>query len=181
MSLQLTSGRMATFSDGVIAVIITVMVLDLNRSLPNTYASWRRSDKAGNFLGSLCRSHSAFVPLAYSRDDDACRCRGFMAYSIKTGFGNDARQKQGSVSLTATAFRDLIIYRGIPIAIFLSWVRVTRRSAHQVIQLKNRSDLEKGWRRSFFDIHIWNIPKGLRESLVTNRGTHDHYATIDEN
>jgi uncharacterized membrane protein len=29
MSLQLTSGRMATFSDGVIAVIITVMVLDL--------------------------------------------------------------------------------------------------------------------------------------------------------
>jgi hypothetical protein len=58
MSLQLTSGRMATFSDGVIAVIITVMVLDLNRSLPNTYASWRRSDKAGNFLGSLCRSHS---------------------------------------------------------------------------------------------------------------------------
>lgn len=29
MSLQLTVGRMATFSDGVIAVIITVMVLDL--------------------------------------------------------------------------------------------------------------------------------------------------------
>lgn len=29
MSLQLTSGRMAAFSDGVIAVIITVMVLDL--------------------------------------------------------------------------------------------------------------------------------------------------------
>jgi uncharacterized membrane protein len=29
MSLQLTAGRMATFSDGVIAVIITVMVLDL--------------------------------------------------------------------------------------------------------------------------------------------------------
>lgn len=29
MSLQLTAGRMAAFSDGVIAVIITVMVLDL--------------------------------------------------------------------------------------------------------------------------------------------------------
>jgi len=29
MSLQLTAGRMASFSDGVIAVIITVMVLDL--------------------------------------------------------------------------------------------------------------------------------------------------------
>lgn len=29
MSLQLTAGRMTTFSDGVIAVIITVMVLDL--------------------------------------------------------------------------------------------------------------------------------------------------------
>jgi uncharacterized membrane protein len=29
MSLQLTAGRMATFSDGVIAVIITVMVLEL--------------------------------------------------------------------------------------------------------------------------------------------------------
>lgn len=29
MSLQLTSGRMAAFSDGVIAVIITIMVLDL--------------------------------------------------------------------------------------------------------------------------------------------------------
>jgi len=29
MALQLTAGRMATFSDGVIAVIITVMVLDL--------------------------------------------------------------------------------------------------------------------------------------------------------
>jgi uncharacterized membrane protein len=29
MSLQFTAGRMATFSDGVIAVIITVMVLDL--------------------------------------------------------------------------------------------------------------------------------------------------------
>jgi uncharacterized membrane protein len=28
MSLQLTAGRMAAFSDGVIAVIITLMVLD---------------------------------------------------------------------------------------------------------------------------------------------------------
>ncbi|MFL6302647.1 MAG: TMEM175 family protein [Candidatus Sulfotelmatobacter sp.] len=38
MSLQLTSGRMATFSDGVIAVIITVMVLELKvpaRDLPD--------------------------------------------------------------------------------------------------------------------------------------------------
>jgi uncharacterized membrane protein len=39
MSLQLTAGRMTTFSDGVIAVIITVMVLDLkvparDRTLP---------------------------------------------------------------------------------------------------------------------------------------------------
>ena len=29
MSLQLTAGRMAAFSDGVIAVIITIMVLEL--------------------------------------------------------------------------------------------------------------------------------------------------------
>ncbi|MBN9616046.1 MAG: hypothetical protein BGO25_15805 [Acidobacteriales bacterium 59-55] len=38
MSLQLTTGRIATFSDGVIAVIITVMVLDLKvpaRDLPD--------------------------------------------------------------------------------------------------------------------------------------------------
>lgn len=38
MSLQLTAGRMATFSDGVIAVIITVMVLELKvpaRDLPD--------------------------------------------------------------------------------------------------------------------------------------------------
>jgi uncharacterized membrane protein len=38
MSLQLTSGRMATFSDGVIAVIITGMVLELKvpaRDLPD--------------------------------------------------------------------------------------------------------------------------------------------------
>jgi uncharacterized membrane protein len=38
MSIQLTAGRMAAFSDGVIAVIITVMVLDLKvpaRDLPD--------------------------------------------------------------------------------------------------------------------------------------------------
>lgn len=198
MSLQLTAGRMAAFSDGVIAVIITVMVLDLkvpahdlpdmeglrkvlpmlmiyalsfvevgiywvnhhymvddveqvshsllwanlgflfslsldpirNRmgrrtrpysvravalsgllctprcfldcsfdrgSTPNQYASFRQSDKAGNFLGPLCRSHSGFVPLAHSRDGDACRCCGSMGCSTKTGFGNDAHQKHGSV------------------------------------------------------------------------------------
>ncbi len=41
MSLQLTAGRMAAFSDGVIAVIITVMVLDLKvpaRDLPDLAA-----------------------------------------------------------------------------------------------------------------------------------------------
>lgn len=41
MSLQLTPGRMATFSDGVIAVIITVMVLELKvpaRDLQDLYA-----------------------------------------------------------------------------------------------------------------------------------------------
>lgn len=41
MSLQLTAGRMAAFSDGVIAVIITVMVLDLRvpeRDLPDLAA-----------------------------------------------------------------------------------------------------------------------------------------------
>ena len=44
MSLQLTPGRMAAFSDGVIAVIITIMVLDLKvpaRDLPD-FAALRK-------------------------------------------------------------------------------------------------------------------------------------------
>lgn len=64
-------------------------------SAPDSYASCRQSDKAGNFLGSLCRSHSGFVPLAYSRNGDACCCCGFMADPTKTGSGNDVLQKAG--------------------------------------------------------------------------------------
>jgi hypothetical protein len=74
-------------------------------STPNSYASWRQSDKAGNFLRFLCRSHSGFVPLAYSRDGDACCCGGVMAYRAKAGFGSDARQTQTSVNVTQPRFK----------------------------------------------------------------------------
>jgi hypothetical protein len=88
-----------------------------------------------------------------------------MAYPAKTGFRNDARQEQESVNLTATTFRHSIAYRRMPIAIFLSWVRITRHPANRMIQLTSRSDFEKGWRRPFFDIHIWNISRALENRL----------------
>jgi len=119
-----------------------------------------------------------FIPTS-SRDGDACCCCGFMAYPTKVGFGNDARQKQTPANLTTTTFRHSNAYRRIPIAIFLNWVRVTRPSAHRMIQLTSRSDFEKGWRRSFFNTHMWNILRAIENRY--KRGTHDQYATIGEN
>jgi hypothetical protein len=64
------------------------LFLDWSRSWFDTElnTSCRQSDKASNFLRSLCRSHSGVVPLASGRDANACGSCGLMAYPTKSGF-----------------------------------------------------------------------------------------------
>src|SRR5712671_5265121 len=56
----------------------------------NSDFSRRQSDKTGDFLCSLSRSHSSFVPLGCGCDGDAYSRCGFMAYPTKEGYGYDA-------------------------------------------------------------------------------------------
>jgi hypothetical protein len=75
-----------------------------------------------------------------------------------------------SRDLTATTFRHSIAYRRMPIAIFLSWVRVTRPSAHRTIQLTSRAILKRA-----------GVAHSSTFTSGTFQGTRDQYATIDEN